>query len=128
MNKIVLLFIALAMSPLLTEAQTEKAAENGKFLGEWKIDLRPTPSAEGYYQTFAVTGIQGNSFEGTFYGSPIENGLINGNWDRFYFAFSTRDNTHEYYHSGYVLDGKIYGMSYCPGRQFTAPWTGALKK
>jgi GH43 family beta-xylosidase len=100
-------------------------AQQGEALkGQWTIDLRPEPEAEGYYQVFDVKGIEENIFTGTFYGSPIENGLINTSWDRLYFAFTTRDSNHEYYHSGYLENNTLYGVSYCPGRTFTAPWTG----
>ena len=95
--------------------------------GEWVIDLRPTPDAEGYYQPFVITAINENRIEGTFYGSSIENGLINVYWEKLYFAFSTKDQNHSYYHSGYLKEGNLYGISYCPGRQFTAPWTGTRK-
>ena len=128
MKNIILVLIAFTINTQISFAQTNDNANSDNFVGQWKIDLRPTPSSEGYYQYFVVTKIDGNSFEGTFYGSPIKNGLINSNWDRFYFAFSTSDNTYDYFHSGYVLDGKIYGISYCPGREFTAPWNGTLSK
>lgn len=95
--------------------------------GKWEIDLRPAPDAPPYTQVFEVTKISGNSFEGTFYGSPLEEGRINRNWDRLYFAFTTRDSSHAYYHSGYLEDGKLYGVSYCPGREFVQPWTGSRK-
>jgi hypothetical protein len=94
------------------------------FTGEWTIDLRPAPDAEGYYQAFVVTAIEGNTFTGTFYGSPIENGFINPNWDRLYFAFTTHDQSNDYYHSGYLVNGTVSGISYCPNRAFAAPWTG----
>ena len=97
-------------------------------IGEWTIDLRPTPDAEGYYQPFQVTKIEGNTFSGTFYGSPIENGLINRNWDKLYFAFTTSDASSDYYHSGYLENGSLQGITYCPNRSFTAPWTGVKKK
>ena len=105
----------------LTEAATPPS---DPFLGEWTIDLRPEPSAEGYYQVFQVTAIEGNTFTGTFYGSPIKNGFVNRNWDPFYFAFTTSDASNDYYHSGYLENGTLQGISYCPDRSFTAPWTG----
>ncbi len=95
--------------------------------GLWEIDLRPTPDAPSYTQVFEVTKISENSFEGTFYGSPLEEARINRNWDRLYFAFTTRDSSHAYYHSGYLENGKLYGVSYCPGREFVQPWTGIRK-
>lgn len=96
--------------------------------GSWTIDLRPSPEAEGYFQEFVVTEIADANFQGSFYGSPLENSLLNRQWgDKLYFAFTTRDQTYAYYHSGYLLDGKLHGISYCPGREFTAPWTGVKK-
>ena len=102
-------------------------AQTGDLKGTWTIDLRPTPDSEGYYQDFIVSEITDNTFQGTFYGSSVQNSLINANWDKLYFAFSTKDQDHSYYHSAYLMDDKIYGITYCPGREFTAPWTGTRK-
>lgn len=109
------------------EAQT-KQLDTQELLGEWTLDLRPTPNAEEYFQPFVVDSIQENSFMGTFYGSPIEKAMMNNNWERLYFAFTTNDVNNAYYHSGYLLDGKLHGITYCPNRDFTAPWTGSKKK
>ncbi len=106
------------------DIENKKTEEANTLIGNWILDLRPAPDAEGYFQPFTVTGIEGNTFQGTFYGSPIEAGLLNRNWDRLYFAFRTRDQSNEYYHSGYLLNGKVIGTTYCPTRKFTAPWTG----
>lgn len=96
-------------------------------LGSWEIDLRPSPDADPYVQEFRVTGISGNTFQGYFYGSPVKQAKLNRNWNRLYFAFTTSDQTHDYFHSGYLLNGKLYGVSYCPGREFVQPWTGVVK-
>lgn len=117
-------YITLLLIIFLSQFTT---AQDADLTGEWTIDLRPTPDAEAYYQPFEVTEVKDNTFMGTFYGSPVENSLINKNWPKLYFAFSTRDQNHTYYHSGYLEDGTLYGMSYCPGREFTAPWTGTRK-
>ena len=95
--------------------------------GRWEIDLRPTPDAEPYLQEFSITSISGNTFEGFFYGSPLEEARLNRNWDQLFFAFTTRDQSHAYYHSGYLRDGVLYGVTYCPGREFVQPWTGVPK-
>ena len=95
--------------------------------GNWQIDLRPSTDADPYLQDFEVTAVSGNTFQGYFYGSPLEDAKLNRNWEVLYFAFTTRDNTYEYYHSGYLLDGKLYGISYCPGREFVQPWEGVPK-
>mgnify|MGYP001821391952 FL=1 len=104
--------------------ESGRASGDGSLLGEWILDLRPAPDAEAYFQSFRVTRTSGNFFEGDFYGSSIEGGRLNRKWGRLYFAFKTRDQNHEYYHSGYLEAGKLYGTSYCPGREFVAPWTG----
>jgi hypothetical protein len=95
--------------------------------GRWEIDLRPDPDADPYVQEFSVSRVSGNSFEGYFYGSPLEGARLNSNWDELFFAFTTRDQTYAYYHSGYLRDGVLYGVSYCPGREFVQPWTGVRK-
>ena len=92
--------------------------------GIWQIDLRPTPDAPDYFQPFEVTKLSERSFQGTFYGSSINNALVNDAWDKLHFAFTTKDRSSTYYHSGYLDQGVLYGMTYCPDRGFTAPWTG----
>jgi hypothetical protein len=96
-------------------------------IGEWNIDLRPTPESEAYYRTFKITQIDQNSIEGSFYGSPVEDGLLNANWEKLYISFSTEDQNHTYYHTAYLENEVLYGITYCPGRNFTAPWTGMKK-
>ncbi|MBT8270103.1 MAG: hypothetical protein KJN59_12850 [Bacteroidia bacterium] len=116
-----LFFLSISMSAF---SQTDNPDRQTELIGSWTIDLRPSPDAEGYYQSFEITSIQEKKLEGSFYGSPISEGLINTEWDDIYFAFSTSDNTYTYYHSGYLKNGRLYGISYCPGRAFTAPWNG----
>mgnify|MGYP003630257349 FL=1 len=115
-------FIVL-LFPIKGEAQIDTKV----LKGVWKIDLRPTPKSKEYFQLLEVKSIKGNTFNGTFYGSKIKEGLINTQWERIYFAFSSSDNTNTYYHSGYILDGKVYGISYCPNRKFTTPWKADKK-
>ena len=122
---LLLLFLPKGIYAQENNSDLVKPEEN--LVGEWTIDLRPTPESEGYFQAFVVTTIEEKSFKGTFYGSAIENSLINSNWDKLYFAFTTRDQSNAYYHSGYLLDRVLFGMTYCPNRDFAAPWTG-LKK
>ena len=121
--KTLFLYTSLAFALLCFNSNS-----NNDLIGQWKIDLRPTPDSEAYYQTFVISSIDDNTFEGRFYGSPIENAYLNKNWERLYFAFTTKDATNSYYHTGYILDGKIYGISYCPNRSLTAPWTGVKKQ
>ena len=110
--------VALVLVPFAIVSQSE-------LTGNWKIDLRPTPDSEAYFQSFVVDKVDERSFSGTFYGSQINNALINAEWPKIYFAFKTSDQSNEYYHSGYLENGKIFGVTYCPGRNFVAPWTGS---
>ncbi|GAA4281049.1 hypothetical protein [Gaetbulibacter aestuarii] len=126
MKRIISMSILFCLSIGLNaqESTQNKTAIASTLIGEWIIDLRPTPDAEAYLKSFVIDSLVGKSFSGTFYGSPIENGLLNSDWESIFFAFTTQDNTYPYYHSGYVKDGRIYGISYCPGRGFTIPWNG----
>ena len=126
MKRNIIVCILLLVLPVLLIAQEETNSNESKneLIGNWKIDLRPTPDAEAYFQNFVVSSIDENSFTGTFYGSEIKDSLINDYWPKIYFAFSTSDQSNEYYHSGYIENGKVYGITYCPDREFTAPWTG----
>ncbi|MBT8385508.1 MAG: hypothetical protein KJO83_07335 [Bacteroidia bacterium] len=121
--------ILFVLSPICLMAQdnSNKSSEKNPIIGNWKIDLRPTPESDGYFQSFVVELIEEKTFKGTFYGSDLENALLNSNWDKLYFAFSTRDQNNEYYHSGYLHNGKLFGITYCPNRSFAAPWTGVKK-
>ncbi|MAD96720.1 MAG: hypothetical protein CMB99_05260 [Flavobacteriaceae bacterium] len=92
--------------------------------GTWLIDLRPTPESKPYYQKFKVESISDFKIEGTFYGSPLKNSLLNKKWDKDYFAFETADKNHTYYHSGYVENNQLHGISYCPTRNLMIPWSG----
>lgn len=124
-NKLCLIS-CMMMSAFLT-AQQLSDARIGKapgLVGEWKIDLRPTPDSEAYYQVFEIDSVEDNVLTGLFYGSPIENGLINTSWPETHFAFTTADATHTYYHSGFLKDATLFGTTYCPGRKLVAKWTG----
>ena len=122
MKYVLILTVALGFQLGLAQNTIEEAN------GSWKIDLRPTPDSEAYYQTVEISEAEQNTFKGTFYGSPIENAILNTKWNRLYFAFMTKDASNTYYHSGYILEGKIYGITYCPTRAFTAPWNGVKHK
>jgi hypothetical protein len=95
----------------------------GSLLGTWKVDLRPVPGAPDYYKAFVVTGIDGKSFSGTFYGSPIHDGRINTDWGEVRFAFVTDDLSGPYNHAGVLRGGKMEGTSHSIGRQFLSYWT-----
>jgi hypothetical protein len=96
-------------------------------LGTWKVDLRPTPDAAPYYKEFVVTAVQGGTFSGTFYGSPISEGRINNDWGKLRIAFVTSDGSGPYYHSATLENNDLEGLSNSTGRGFLAYWT-AVKK
>ena len=123
---LITLLLLVPISIIAQDSTIKSPEQNDPLIGNWKIDLRPTPDSDGYYQSFDVKIVNGNTFSGTFYGSEIKNALINRNWTKIYFAFSTSDQSNEYYHSGYIEDGKLFGITYCPNREFTAPWTGVI--
>jgi len=120
MKKYILILAFLCITKATFAQQDTK-----QLIETWKIDLRPTPQSKPYYQNFVIKSIDGKKFKGTFYGSPIVKGLLNTEWkDKIYFAFSTSDRSHTYYHSGYFKDGKVYGISYCPTRNLVSRWSG----
>ena len=124
MRFLITIILCLSLIPYVSAQGTSDTT----LVGEWKIDLRPTPDSEHYYQVFAVESATDSSLDGSFYGSALEDGYVNAVWPELYFAFTTRDATHAYYHSGYLKEGKLFGTSYCPGRNFIARWTGERKE
>ncbi len=123
------LFIALTQFAYAQNSSSNSLDLNlEKIKGTWVIDLRPSPDASAYMQEVTIQPTKGNKFEGTFYGSEFKNGFFNLEWDVVYFGFSSRDASNGYYHSGYVKDGKIYGVTYCPNREFTITWVGEKKE
>jgi hypothetical protein len=121
----VIVFLFLASGLVHAQDQIKIPSEQmDPLVGNWKIDLRPTPASYAYFQSFVVVNTEGNTFSGSFYGSEIKNAIINRNWNKIYFAFATSDLNNQYYHSGYIENNTLYGITYCPDREFTAPWTG----
>lgn len=110
--------------PQFKKAQIVNNKNFDQIQGTWEIDLRSTPAAEPYLKEFVISNITDKNFSGIFYGSEFTGGQINGSWERIYFAFTTGDKGSSYFHSGYIEDGKIYGISYSPDRKFIMPWSG----
>lgn len=113
--------------PQFQKKQSTGGSNLSGIQGTWEIDLRPTPASEPYLKEFVISNVTDKNFAGTFYGSDFTNGQINGSWERIYFAFTTGDKDSSYFHSGYIEDGKIYGISYSPDRKFITPWSGRKK-
>lgn len=129
--KFLISFLFIAMTQFVyAQNSTSKSLDFDleKVRGTWTIDLKATPNGAPYLKDFTIQPEEGNQFKGTFYGSEFKNGYFNLNWEVLYFGFSSRDNSSRYFHSGYIKDGKIYGVTYCPDREFTIPWVGEKKE
>ncbi|WP_430401216.1 serine hydrolase domain-containing protein [Flavobacterium sp.] len=113
--------------PISENQNTTINSTTEEIKGTWQIDLRPTPNSEPYLMDFYITAVSGKEFKGEFYGSPFSNGMLNTDWDKIQFAFTTNDSSNTYYHSGYFSENKIYGISYSEGRKFISYWTGKKK-
>ncbi|MEZ5063774.1 MAG: hypothetical protein R3B81_03520 [bacterium] len=121
--------LALAVCPLAPRpavaGEPSYAAETpspGDLVGTWRVDLRPTPDADEYWQEFVVRSVDGHTFEGTFYGTELRDGRLNTDWGAVYFAFVTEDGSGEYHTSGVLKDGRILGTTHSIGREFLAVW------
>jgi len=117
-----------ATLPFLEKQENSSTIVNlDKVKGTWLLDLRPDPTSEPYLKDFILTPTTGKEFEGEFYGTKFTGGYFNTDWENIYFAFTTGDKDNVYYHSGYIIDNKIFGISYSEGRKFTSHWTGIKK-
>ncbi len=116
-------FLLVALVNLFAAGCQHSVPNPNELIGTWKVDLRPTPDAAEYYQELAVTQVDGNTFEGTFYGTTIENGRLNKDWGELHFAFVTRDGSGPYNTAGVMEGGRLMGTTNSLGRGFLAVWT-----
>ncbi|UYV13144.1 MAG: hypothetical protein NCW75_02390 [Phycisphaera sp.] len=103
-------------------ADGARQADPQSLVGRWRVDLRPTPDAEAYYQSFVVDSVEERTFTGTFYGSPISEARLNADWGDVAFSFVTSDGSGPYLHSGILRGGVLEGMSNSTGRGFLSIW------
>ena len=95
-----------------------------QLLGNWKVDLRPTPGADDYFQSFVVRkDAEGGTLSGEFYGTPVQNFEVNLDWGYVSFAFTTEDGSGTYHTSGKVVAGRLEGRTHSLGRGFLAEWS-----
>jgi hypothetical protein len=106
---------------------TKNKPNTNDVIGNWVIDLRPTPESEPYLKDFKFTKVEGKIFDGEFYGYPFSGGFLNTDWEKVYFAFTTSDQSYTYFHSGYIEGNQIFGITLCEGRKFILPWKGMKK-
>ena len=124
MRKALVLLLALFANAGLAQASEPAAPAASQLLGTWKVDLRPTPDAAPYFQTFVVSKVNpDNSFEATFYGAPVSQARINTQWGAVHIAFVTADQSGPYNHSAVLRGGKLEGLTNATGRGFLSYWS-----
>lgn len=118
-----LLLLAALVPLILATASYAGAPSADDLLGTWKVDLRPTPDAPPYYQAFSITSVAGDTLRGSFYGAPLQYGVINRDWGAVRFAFVTADNSGYYATSGVLTPDGLEGTTHATGRGFLSVWT-----
>ena len=121
MKRVLLLLLVFYTMPSFCQDTIKKTSPDS-LLGTWVINLRPAPDSEPYLKDFKFTKIEGKQFDGEFYGYPFSGGLLNTDWDRIYFAFTTADQSGTYFHSGYIENNKVFGITLNENRKFVLPW------
>ncbi|MCB9876682.1 MAG: hypothetical protein H6835_03680 [Planctomycetes bacterium] len=75
--------LAASVAGLLAACATSPAPratpDPSVLIGTWRVDLRPTPDADPYFQEFVVDDVA-DGLRGSFYGTAIADGRINGDW------------------------------------------------
>lgn len=97
-------------------------------VGTWQVDLRPVPNADPYFQEFIVTSVEGKTFTGTFYGTPVTEGRVNTDWGTVRIAFVTTDGSGPYHHSAVLAGEKLEGLSNSTGREFLSYWSATRQR
>lgn len=120
---LVLLVASVGCSAAQVQRPQTATVAAPSLVGTWKVDLRPTPDADPYFQEFVVTSVDGKRFEGTFYGTPLSQGRINTDWGTVRIAFVTEDGSGPYNHSAVLTDGRLEGLSNSTGRDFLSYWS-----
>ncbi len=126
MKRFILILFSLYSMPSFAQ-HSDNTKSTDSLLGTWIIDLRPAPASEPYLKDFKFTKIEGKQFDGEFYGYPFSGGLLNTDWDKIYFAFTTADQSGTYFHSGYIEGNKVVGITLNENRKFVLPWKGQKK-
>jgi len=119
-----LYLLCLAATLVLTSHGYTQDLDIQQLVGEWKVDLRPTPDAEGYFQKLIITKADENGIEGTFYyHSEILESAVNLDWNLLAFAFVTRDNSGFYNSTARLINGRLKGTTHSVERDFLAIWS-----
>jgi len=123
MNNWIKLFCVFSLFALNSGAFAQEL-DVQQLIGEWKVDLRPSPDAEPYFQKLIITEVNGQSFKGTFYyDSEIIHAALNLEWGVITLAFVTQDNSGFYNSAAHIIDGKLRGTTHSIGRDFVSVWS-----
>lgn len=114
---------ALLLTGCATKVAPSNAPDSNQLIGTWQVDLRPKPGTEPYFNEFVVTAVNGRTFTGTFYGSPVSQARINTDWYAVRIAFVTEDQSGAYHHSAVLSGDKLDGLSNSTGRNFLSYWS-----
>ena len=100
-----------------------KMAVAEDLIGEWQVDLRPTPDAPAYFKSLMIESVAGNKLQGRFYDTEIEDGRINTDWSDVLFTFITKDGGGSYYSTAKLVNGRLEGTTHSPRREMLSVWT-----
>ena len=117
------LILAILIAGCAASTREQKPVNAQELVGTWKVDLRPVPTAPDYFQQFVVSSVQGKTFTGTFYGTPIEQARINTDWGAVRIAFVTADQSGPYNHSATLVGNRLEGLTNSTGRNFLSYWS-----
>jgi len=123
----VLTFVTLLGPPALSAQAPGTSAEPAKpelsaLAGAWRVDLRPAPDADPYFQSLVVA-ITDGQVEGSFYDTAFRDFQANADWATLHFAFVTEDGSGIYHTSGRLVEGRLERTTHALGRGFLAVWT-----
>jgi hypothetical protein len=103
--------------------ETDAPSQPSAMLGTWKVSLRYDPEAAPSQTEMRITRVENGTLEGTFYGSPIEDGRYTRQDGVWVIAGRTADGTGAYWHSA-RLDGSgsFEGQTLSAARSFLMTW------
>lgn len=107
----------------LSVAMPAYAQSQTSLVGDWIVDLRPSPSAPAYLKPMTISVGSDGAVAGTFYDRPIEMGRASSVGDRQCFSLRTVDNSGPYHTSGCLVGDRIEGQTWSEGRAFLLIWT-----
>lgn len=125
--RLITIVIAAAVLAACATPRNPPPPAASDLVGTWQVDLRPSPDAKPSLQEFVVTGVQGRSFTGTFYGAPVTQGRLNTEWGTVRIAFVTMDGSGPYHHSAVLSGARLEGLTNSTGRDFLAYWSATKR-